>query len=217
MYYFFCFRYKICKFITEISEKFSQSILLCDAGGIVIWYLMDCHGLKETDVLMLGKKYLSRAAVSDVFMLTYDRMRRYEGTWHMEKKLLYPSYVFLESENEKLLTVEFGEFQFQVFSKNIGGLVRINSDVEKFLKYLYGDEYHMEMSQGIIRDGSTQVLSGPLRGMERRICRIDRHRRLAKLSLGANGKRKGEMQADDRRQGPDLGYIMAGLEITDKI
>lgn len=165
---------------------------------------------------MSGRKYLSRAAASDVFMLTYDRMRRYEGTWHMEKKLLFPSYVFLESENERLLTEEFREFQSQLFSKKIGGLVRINSNAEKSLKYLYGDEYHMEMSRGVIREGSAQILSGPLRGMEQRICRIDRHRRLAKLSLGANRNRNGKKLDDGRRQGPDLEYITAGLEITYK-
>ena len=39
------------------------------------------------------------------------------------------------------------------------------------------------MSRGIIREGNAQVTDGPLKGMENRIRRIDRHKRLAKIEI----------------------------------
>ena len=122
-------------------------------------------------------------------------MRRYEGTWHTETKLLFPSYVFVESENRTLLLEELKEGGMEA-------LLCIEQAEEMFLRDLYGDSRHLMMSKGIVKGGFPQVTAGPLKGMEHRICRIDRHKRLAKLKMPTEQK---------------LGYITAGLEITEKI
>lgn len=41
----------------------------------------------------------------------------------------------------------------------------------------------ISMSTGYIKDGRTYVTKGPLQGREKMISRIDRHKRLAKLSI----------------------------------
>ena len=41
----------------------------------------------------------------------------------------------------------------------------------------------ISMSTGYIKDGRTYVTKGPLQGREKIISRIDRHKRLAKLSI----------------------------------
>ena len=99
-------------------------------------------------------------------------MRRYEGTWHTETKLLFPSYVFVESENRTLLLEELKEGGMEA-------LLCIEQAEEMFLRDLYGDSRHLMMSKGIVKGGFPQVTAGPLRGMEHKICRIDRHKRLA--------------------------------------
>ncbi len=81
-------------------------------------------------------------------------------------------------------------------------LLCIEQAEEKFLKDLYGDSRHLMMSKGIVKGGFPKVTAGPLKGMEHKICRIDRHKRLAKLKMPTEQK---------------LGYITAGLEITEKI
>lgn len=178
-------------------------------------------------MLILCRKYLSRPAVSDIFVLTYDRMRRYEGAWHMEKKLLFPSYVFLESEKGTLLSDEMSKFLPYAFINEAGhsqricdtgensGLIRMNEKAERFLKFLYGNQYHLEMSKGIIQNGMPRITAGPLKGMEQRILRIDRHKRLARLEMPVN-RNLGRMQGSRTIKEYNLGYITAGLEITGK-
>ena len=56
-------------------------------------------------------KYLSQKALRSSFLLTYDRMRRYEGKWHLERRLLFPACVLLESENEERLLKELKDFR----------------------------------------------------------------------------------------------------------
>jgi len=148
-------------------------------------------------MIAVCKKDLSVAAVKDVFAPTYDCMRRYEGTWHIERRLLFPSFVFLESENKKLLSEELPKVAALIKEKEC--LFSIGREEEDFLKNLCDETHHLKISRGIICKGSTHIMEGPLKGLESRICRIDRHKRLVKLAVPQS-----------------ISYITAGLEITKK-
>lgn len=150
------------------------------------------------------RKQLPEAVMKSIFILTYDRMRRYEGVWHMEQEVIFPSYVVLESED--------GNALIEVVRKrdNITGqaehLIPLSAEAEKLLKRLCGEKHHLGMSRGIISKGAAQITDGPLKGMENRICRIDRHKRLA--TVGVMG--------DPIKQKRECPFILAGLEITEK-
>ena len=142
------------------------------------------------------KKKMSQKALHSVFVLTYDRMRRYEGAWHLERKLLFPEHVFFESEDEEILLDELKKCDVIIESEK--HLIRMRREDEEFLRILCGREHHLQMSRGVIYRGVTHITEGPLKGMENRICKIDRHKRLARLSMLNDS-------------------IPAGLEITEKI
>ena len=149
--------------------------------------------------MALCREDLSAIAVKDVFVPTYDCMRRYGGAWHREKRRLFPSYVFLDSENEELLLEEFRKSTVTAGRKKC--MFSIGREEEEFLKKLCGESHHLNMSRGVIRKGSTQIMEGPLKGMESRIRRIDRHKRLARVEIMM-------------RRGCHT--FPAGLEITEK-
>lgn len=134
-----------------------------------------------------------------MFIFTYDRLRRFEGAWHLERKLLFPSHVFLESENEDLLLEEFQKWS--VAEKQENPLIQMKKEEEQFLRILCGTEHHLKISRGIICKGVAHITEGPLKGMENRICKIDRHKRLAQITITMRS---------------DYGSIPAGLEITEK-
>ncbi len=166
---------------------------------MVIWYLLPCKEQEEQRTLDSCRNYLSETALRDAFILTYDRMCRYQGAWHLEKKLLFPAYVILESENASILRDELT--QYKGILGKAQAILEINPKEEKFLRVLCGKRNHIRMSRGVICKGVTQVTEGPLKGMEARICKIDRHKRLAKLRV---------------QEGQDSRYIPAGLEIVEK-
>lgn len=126
-------------------------------------------------------------------------MRRYQGVWHLERKLIFPTNVLLESENEEALIKELEQ------CKNLAGqthpIQKMDLEEETFLRFLCGKERHIEMSRGVVCKGVTQVVEGPLKGMEKRICKIDRHKRLARLRT---------------KNSQNLRYISVGLEIVGK-
>lgn len=113
---------------------------------------------------------------------------------------MFPGYVFLESKDEGILSEELERFGIFFGQKN--QLLKVDREAEEFLKRLCGAAHHLEMSRGIIREGSARITEGPLKGMEKQIRRIDRHKRLARVEMMIR---------------PDESYIPAGLEITEKI
>lgn len=140
--------------------------------------------------------------MQDAFVFTYDRMRRYEGVWHVEQQALFPHYIFLESNNEKKLSEELKKYTnvFSVFEMD-GRLIPVEQEEESFLRELCGIGHHSKMSRGFIRNGQTVVTEGPLRGKENLIRKIDRHKRIARLGMSEAGK---------------LREIQVGLEIVSK-
>ena len=124
--------------------------------------------------------------LKDAFVFTCDRMRRYEGAWHLERLLLFPGTVFLESQDGELLRSELEchpEICQAFGMKNGSALCAVDPETEGFLKDLYGASHHFRMSRGYIRDGKTFVTEGPLRGKESLIRKIDRHKRVARVRM----------------------------------
>lgn len=150
-------------------------------------------------MMALCKNKLSPKAVQNVFLFTYDRLRRYKGTWNLEQKLLFPAHVFLESENEDILLQELAKCSVAV---KANPLIQISKEEEQFLRILCGKDHHLQISKGIICKGAAHITEGPLKGMESRICKIDRHKRLARITTTTLQEYRS---------------IPAGLEITEKI
>ena len=139
-------------------------------------------------MLCACRRHLTGEALKDAFVFTYDRMRRYGGAWHLERQLLFPHYLFLESEEEERLTAELKRYSqvFPVFAKD-GKLVQVEPEEERLLRVLCGAGHHSRMSRGYIRDGRTVVTEGPLQGKENLIRRIDRHKRIAQVGMPSSG------------------------------
>lgn len=152
------------------------------------------------------RQILSPEVLQDVFVFTCDRMRRYEGVWHLEQQLCFPEYVFLESRNREQLIRELKNSScMRDILADSSPLVSLNPEEEQFLRNLWGAGHHLEMSRGYIRDGQTFVTEGPLQGKEQLIRRIDRHKRMARIKI-----------APEKTWDKDFPELQVGLEIVAK-
>ena len=80
-------------------------------------------------------------------------------------------------------------------------VIPLNREGQTFLQEFCGSDHHITLSKGRIRNGKTEVLSGPLCGQEHLISRIDRHKRLAQLNVPGM---------------EPVGKLCVGLEIVEK-
>lgn len=178
--------------------------------------VLHCHPDQAEKVMEVCRRNIASDILRDAFILTCDRMKRYEGSWHIEKRELFPDSVFVETGDSGELLKYLFCCEHLLIPREDGSLAgRVAPDEESFLRKLCGPAHHLSMSQGYIRDGKTYVVEGPLAGMERRIRKIDRHKRIAAVLLcQAEGspKKKGMSQGVNT-----LGETMtAGLEIVSK-
>ena len=167
-----------------------------------MWYVLKCQPGKAEEIMESCRKNISGQVLHDVFTFTYDRMKRYEGSWHTETSPMFPDCLFLETKDPAALRRELRPYLACMQADTEDRmLTEVRPEEEAFLRKAGGRNHHLKMSTGYIRNGITHITDGPLVGMERRIRRIDRHKRLASIEMPMPGMEK---------------PVQAGLEITSK-
>jgi len=89
--------------------------------------------------------------------------------------------VFAEADGQKRLDEAASKTAVFLNTKEGGYSLRLPEAERKFLADVGGDAHHIAMSKGFIKDGITFVTEGPLCGKERKIRKIDRHKRMARI------------------------------------
>lgn len=167
-----------------------------------IWYMLHCPKDSERKILHLCRENLNENLIKDVFVFSCERMKRYQGAWHLEKRSLFPDCIFLDCRDPDSLTAALTRiFPHTSFTERADVLTPVSREEQEALRELAGNTHCISMSKGVIRGGVTYVTEGPLKGKEQWIRKIDRHKRLALL---------------DAKFFPDISPIKAGLEITEK-
>ncbi len=130
--------------------------------------------------------------LQEIICFQYQRMLRYGGGWHLERRILLPGYIFLfgnekvELEKKKRKKLEARDSHGDGVEKEI----LLSLCESPYLKTFCSrtDPSLIGISRGIIKDGVPVVTEGPLKGREQLIKRIDRHKRTAKLGVPFEGK-----------------------------
>ncbi|MCI8416508.1 MAG: antiterminator LoaP [Lachnospiraceae bacterium] len=195
---------------------------------MTIWYAIYCSSEKEQKFLQVCQQHVSKEVLQDAFVFTYDRMRRYEGAWHLERQKMFPGYVFLESGNPGQLIQEMRRIPYlDKILVGHGAIIPLKQGEELFLRRLCGEGHHFGMSRGYIQNGRTFVTEGPLQGQEQLIRKIDRHKRVARVRMPEDRLDFACTQLDrenarDKGTGIEMNFpkglreLQMGLEIVSK-
>lgn len=138
-------------------------------GMIIIWYLLKCPEGKEMDYVEKYRKMVVPEDIEEITCIQYQRMLRYSGNWHLEKKVLLPGYIFLSAREVSKLIADLRT-------------CLIPCEVSQ-LKALCSEANLIGMSKGIIKNRMPVVTNGPLKGRECLIQKIDRHKRIAEIKI----------------------------------
>ena len=160
-----------------------------------MWYVIQVQTGREEQIMEEARSYQVQEYFDEIFAPHYERKKKYLGQWHMETALLFPGYLFVISSHPEELYKAL---------KRIPQLTRLLGTGEKWtpmtdedieiVELLSGEEHLMKFSEGYIQGDRVIVMRGPQKGLEGSISRIDRHRRLAWLTVELFG-RTVELQA----------------------
>lgn len=156
-----------------------------------MWYVLQVRTGTEESIRLQCRNKISEAVLERCFIPYYEEKRRIRGEWTLQKKVLFPGYVFV-------ITDELDELYQSL--KNVIGLTKLigtgqeivpltEEERESLLEF-GGEDQIVEMSEGIIADSKIIVTKGPLIGKEGYIKRIDRHKRKAWLEIEMFGRKQ---------------------------
>ncbi len=171
------------------------------------WYVLFVKAGKERKVEQYLKKQLN-AEAGIPFIPLQEILFRRSREEKKELRHLFPGYVFIESI-----------LSGQEFIKVINPLIYKLSDIINLLKYsdseiamkeaerqmllnLSNNDHCIETSYGIIEGDKIHISSGPLKGKESVVKKLNRHKREALIEIEIMG---------------DVRLISVALEIVDKV
>lgn len=168
-----------------------------------MWYVVQVRSGTEHNIRIQCNKKIPDAIMERCFIPYYEEKKKQNGSWNTLQKILFPGYIFMITEDvEKLF---FHLKTIEGMTKLIGtgnDIIPLTEEEIIFLQRLGGDEQIVSMSEGIIEGTQVTIISGPLKGMEGLIQKIDRHKRKAWLELELFGRMR---------------QVEVGLEITKKV
>ena len=154
-------------------------------------YVVQVIGGRENTARNLLYKHASDC-LEECFLPKYELMKRKEGEWHKVKELLFPGYLFVQTDNPEQLNARMRAIP--VFMRLLGSndqFIPLVPEEFSWLNTFAGAGKHLvEMSQGVIEGDKVIVTEGPLKGREAMIIKMNRHKRLAYLDLQMFGRQK---------------------------
>lgn len=154
------------------------------------WYVVFVRGGMEEKI----KDFLLNEQI-DAFLPKQEVIYRKEGKATVKEKLMFPSYIFIETADNH---IDFHERLRNLKSKKSGiikelkydneGTSALTKEEQKLLERLIGRKKVMKHSIGFIENDEVIITEGPLEGLESRIVKIDRHKRRAELEIEMLGQ-----------------------------
>lgn len=155
-----------------------------------MWYVVQVKSGNEENIVSQCQKIIETDILQKCFISYFKQLKKYNGEWSEEKKILFPGYVFLVSEQIEELC--FRLKSINGLTKMIGtgdDIVPLSVEEVEFLKSFGREEQVVEVSYGLIENEEINIIDGPLKGMEGTIKRIDRHKRIAFLEIEMMGRK----------------------------
>lgn len=166
------------------------------------WYVLYVQGGKEAFL----RDMINRRGDVVAFVPMMERKYKIKGIYQILRKPMFPGYLFIKTdEQQDYIETLFYEYRMKLtgFRKLLKydeeGTSALHEEEIRFLDDILDEEYTLKMSKGRIYKGVTIVEEGPLKGLEKNIRKIDRHKCLANLYVKVLDKE-----------------VYAGLEITEK-
>lgn len=149
-----------------------------------MWYVMQVQTGSEEKIRTQCETLIPQSVLQQCFIPYYEEQRKLHGKWNLLKKVLFPGYIFMVTE--ELDELRFRLKRVQGMTKILGTgdeIVPLTEEEVLFMQKFGGEKQIVEISKGILEGNQVRILSGPLIGKEALIQKIDYHKRRAYLEL----------------------------------
>ena len=153
-----------------------------------MWYVIQTLKGQENKVTEEIRQNIACGA-EKVFVLEYERKYRIRGEWIKDQKPFFPGYIFVDMKESE------AEFFDLCLRKNKHKLLEVNGVIthirpeeQEYLMQLGGEEHIVSHSEGFRVEDYVVITSGPFKGYNGEIRKLDRHHRSAVICISLLGR-----------------------------
>lgn len=170
---------------------------------VIMWYAVQVETGKESVIKDYCSKIVDKTTHNDIFVLRFNKVKKFYGKWHQESKVMFPGYIFIDTDTPEQVYEALKNVPAftSLLGRDKDSFVPIERSKEELFRKMVNDNYEIAMSCGMIEGDKVTITDGPLAGKEAMICKINRHKRTATLNVEMFGDKVG---------------VTVGLEVVEK-
>ncbi len=150
------------------------------------WYALRMPQGREERLCAELRRLLPESVLKEAFVLRKERWMKRRGRWFLEPVSAYRGYAFAVSTDAPGLARALSRLTLPVELVGAEGRswAPLSDEAASWYASVTDGDHVIRSSTAVIADGVLHVQSGPLVGMEARIVRVDRHRRVCAVRVG---------------------------------
>ena len=149
------------------------------------WYVLQVVTGKEEQTRKDILSLVDCTVIKECFIPKTKAMKKYQGQWHKDDKIMFPGYLFLITDHIEEVYVDLKKVP--TLTKMLGQrgteIFPLPEREVMILCKFANDDHIVDISLGFIEGDKITVTSGPLMGQEGLIKKIDRHKRIAEVEV----------------------------------
>ena len=120
----------------------------------------------------------------DIYIPTYNRGKRIRGRYQVVNAILFPGYIFYETEDAAYLKKRLRKItELTKLLESERYILPISENEERLLYKLCGKEHILDISTGYIEGGKVRVIKGPMMGLDALIKKVNRKKKTAVIEV----------------------------------
>ena len=155
------------------------------------WYVLFVQTGKEDFMAARCRELISPELLTGAFVLRFQKMFQIRSAWTVKEAVLFPGYVFLETNDITSVRKELRRIPFfkSLLGRDEDQIHPIYlAEKTRLLQFLNKDHV-IETSTGYKEGDHIEITAGPLVGHLAEIKRINRHKRTATVEVELAGKK----------------------------
>lgn len=149
-----------------------------------MWYVIQVMTGEEKNTITMCKAIVQESDLYEFFIPEAERKKRVKGKWYKIRKPMFPGYVFISTETIEELYEQLRNVpKLTKVLKTDHTITPISQSEENLINRLTNKQHIAEISVGYIEGDKLIISEGPMMGMEAMVKKIDRHKRIAVLSV----------------------------------
>ncbi len=149
-----------------------------------MWYVIWTTTGREENMKEMVEQLIDHSLYERVEILYRIKNIKVKKKWEKKKEKLIPSYLFVESNAIEDFAIALARIpKFSLVLQSGGSFFPLSEKEEELVKSFITHDEGIDISKGYIEGDNIYVTEGPLQGMEGYIKKIDRHKRVAIISM----------------------------------